>query len=137
MIPYVGVSISFLRRTISYTAKPNTYKNQIILRMLSASKLVDKKLCHSVTKNVTALRLFFASPTRIKIIRRKLFLPLNSSFKALQNSLLRYLIWTATFAGNYDSMKRTSNLGSFYVTALRYQKIFLEARHFDRNYSFL
>ena len=36
----------------------NTYKNQIILTKLSASKLVDKKLCHTVTKKVTALRLF-------------------------------------------------------------------------------
>ena len=46
---HIDVSVSFLRRTVSYTETTNTHKNQIVLIMLSASKLVDKKLCHSVT----------------------------------------------------------------------------------------
>ena len=64
------------------------------------SRLNKKDDINLRKKGVTALRLFFAFSRRIKIIRRKLFLPLKSSFKALKNSLLWYLIWKATFAGN-------------------------------------
>jgi hypothetical protein len=60
MSSHVDVSILFLRRTISCTEKISIYKNQIILNMLNASKLADKKLCNSVTENVTLLHLFFA-----------------------------------------------------------------------------
>ncbi len=39
---HVYVSVSFFHRITNYTEKTNTYKNQIILSMLSASNLVDK-----------------------------------------------------------------------------------------------
>ena len=57
MSSHVDVSLSFLCRTISYTEKTNTYKKQIILSMLSASKLVDKKLCNSI--KVKKVRQYF------------------------------------------------------------------------------
>jgi hypothetical protein len=46
---HVFVSISLFHRTINYIEKTNTYKNQIVLTMLSVSKLIDKNMCHSVT----------------------------------------------------------------------------------------
>ena len=42
------------------TEKTKRYKNQIDLSKLSDPKLIDKKRCHSVTKNVTALRCLFS-----------------------------------------------------------------------------
>jgi len=87
MTSHVNVSIWFLHITISYTEKTNTYKNQIILNMLSASKLADKKVCNSVTKNVTVLRLFFAFLIWAKNNLEKIFLLPKSLFDALQKCL--------------------------------------------------
>jgi hypothetical protein len=42
MNSHVGISISFLHRTLSYTERTNIYKNQIILNMLSASNWSTK-----------------------------------------------------------------------------------------------
>ena len=135
-VPF-NVATWFLRRTIICTAMTNTYENQIYWSTLSASKLIDKKLCHTVTKNVTPLRLFFAFFTWRKEVRTNFFLSLWSTLKALQNSSVWHFIWRATFPGNHGLRTNTSNLGSFYVTPLRDQKIFPETEEFDRNYSFL
>ena len=43
------IAIRCLYRKIIYTAKTNIHENQIYLSTLRASKLIYKKLCHSVT----------------------------------------------------------------------------------------
>ena len=134
---HVNVSISFLRRTISYTEKTYTTKNELVLSLLSTKKLLDKKLCNSVTKNVTALRLFFAFFTRTKIVTGKIFLLFEIPFNALQNLFQEYFIWRTTSGENQPLRKSTPSLGSFYVTALRNGKTSLEARDFNQKFSFL
>jgi hypothetical protein len=80
MSSHVDVSISFLRRTISYTEMTNTSKNQIIMSTLSVSKLVEKKLYHSVTFVFCA---FYLRKNSLE----KNFLAFKSPAEALQNWL--------------------------------------------------
>jgi hypothetical protein len=129
MKSHVNISISLFHRTLSYIEKTNIYKNEIILNMLSASKLIDKKPCHTITF------VFYIFYQR-KDVRTNFFLPLWSSLKALQNLSLRHFIWTATFVGNHGLRTNTSNLGFFYVTLLRDQKNFSETPELEGNYSF-
>ena len=101
------------------TEKTQRYKNQIDLSKLSDPKLIDKKRCHSVTKNVTALRCLFSVFIWIMRARRKMFLPLESSFHALQSWFQVYFNWRSLFSGNLTISESVGNSGAFYVTVLR------------------
>ncbi len=123
MSSHANVSISLLRRTISYTEKTNTYKNQIILSMLSTSTFVNKKVSyryvcfwHFLREEKKLGQLFF---TIVKLV------------KSSTKFVLAHFIWTATFAGNHGFRTNISNLGSFYVTPLHDENIFPETREFD------
>ena len=94
-------------------------------------------MCHSVTKNVTALRLFFSFFLRIIIARGKPFLPLESPFDALQHWFQGHSILRLSFAGNWSLSDSTKNVGAFFVTALRDYKPFLKSRCFNRKISIL
>jgi hypothetical protein len=59
-----------------------------------------EKKCNSVTKNVTALRLFFDLFSRLESVGRNSFLPFESPFDALQVSLTDDSRWITRFAVN-------------------------------------
>ena len=104
------------------TEKTKRYKNQIDLSKLSDPKLIDKKRCHSVTKNVTALRCLFSFFIWIVRAREKLFLRLESLFHALPSCFQQCFNWRPSFAENWkmsQSVWKLSDLLRHSVTWLK------------------
>ena len=86
--------------------------------------------CHSVT----LIFLFFVL---IEVVRRILFLPLESLFHALQHWFQGSLPQRLCFAGNWSLSASTKNLGSKSVTVLRDYKKCLQSQRLNKKASIL